>query len=59
MQGALAWIWARSPVAIPIPGFRTVAQIEENAGAMAGGPLDPAPWPPSTRRWDGSQNVMV
>ena len=30
-QGALAWIWARTPVAIPIPGFRTVAQIEENA----------------------------
>src|ERR687888_1675362 len=40
-QGALAWIWARSPVAIPIPGFRTVAQIEENAGALAAGPLDP------------------
>jgi aryl-alcohol dehydrogenase-like predicted oxidoreductase len=38
-QGALAWIWARSPVAIPIPGFRTAAQIEENAGAMAAGPL--------------------
>ncbi len=40
VQGALAWIWARSPAAIPIPGFRTVAQIEENAGAMAAGPLD-------------------
>jgi aryl-alcohol dehydrogenase-like predicted oxidoreductase len=40
-QGALAWIWARSPVAIPIPGFRTAAQIEENAGALAAGPLDP------------------
>ena len=39
VQGALAWIWARSPVAIPIPGFRTAAQIEENAGAMAAGPL--------------------
>jgi aryl-alcohol dehydrogenase-like predicted oxidoreductase len=39
-QGALAWIWARSPVAIPIPGFRTAAQIEENAGALAAGPLD-------------------
>jgi aryl-alcohol dehydrogenase-like predicted oxidoreductase len=39
-QGALAWIWARSPVAIPIPGFRTVAQIEENAGALTAGPLD-------------------
>ena len=40
-QGALAWIWARTPVAIPIPGFRTVAQIEENAGAPAAGPLAP------------------
>jgi aryl-alcohol dehydrogenase-like predicted oxidoreductase len=39
VQGALAWIWARSPAAIPIPGFRTAAQVEENAGAMAFGPL--------------------
>lgn len=23
-QGALAWLWARSPVMIPIPGFKTV-----------------------------------
>jgi aryl-alcohol dehydrogenase-like predicted oxidoreductase len=38
-QGALAWIWARSPLAIPIPGFRTVAQVEENAGALRHGPL--------------------
>jgi aryl-alcohol dehydrogenase-like predicted oxidoreductase len=41
VQGALGWIWARSQVAIPIPGFRTAAQIEENAGAAAAGPLDP------------------
>ena len=40
VHGALAWIWARSPAAIPIPGFRTVAQIEENAGAATAGPLD-------------------
>ena len=40
-QGALGWIWARSPVAIPIPGFRTVAQVEENVGALARGPLAP------------------
>lgn len=40
-QGALAWIWARSPVAIPIPGFRSAAQVEDNAGALATGPLDP------------------
>ncbi|MGA4900016.1 aldo/keto reductase [Streptomyces griseoincarnatus] len=38
-QGALAWIWARSPRTVPIPGFRTVAQVEENAGALAFGPL--------------------
>ncbi|MGW0707971.1 aldo/keto reductase [Streptomyces sp. NPDC002643] len=38
-QGALAWIWARSPRTVPIPGFRTVAQAEENAGALAKGPL--------------------
>jgi len=38
-QGALAWIWARSPNTIPIPGFKAVAQVEENAGAMRYGPL--------------------
>ena len=38
-QGALAWLWARSPQTLPIPGFRTVAQVEENAGAMQFGPL--------------------
>ncbi len=38
-QGALAWIWARSPRTVPIPGFRTVAQAEENAGALERGPL--------------------
>jgi aryl-alcohol dehydrogenase-like predicted oxidoreductase len=38
-QGALAWNWARSPQTIPIPGFRTVKQVEENAGAMEFGPL--------------------
>jgi len=40
-QGALAWIWARSDRTIPIPGFKTVAQAEDNAGAMAFGPLKP------------------
>ena len=39
VQGALAWIWARSEKTIPIPGFKTVAQVEENAKAMAFGPL--------------------
>ena len=38
-QGALGWIWARSDRAIPVPGCRTVAQAEENVGALAHGPL--------------------
>jgi aryl-alcohol dehydrogenase-like predicted oxidoreductase len=41
-QGALAWLWGRSPKTIPIPGFRTVAQVQENAGALEFGPLEPA-----------------
>ncbi len=41
-QGALAWNWGRSPLTIPIPGFRTVKQVKENAGAMQFGPLTPA-----------------
>ena len=39
-QGALAWLWAKSGVNIPIPGFKTVAQVEENARAMTFGPLN-------------------
>jgi aryl-alcohol dehydrogenase-like predicted oxidoreductase len=38
-QGALACLWARSPQTIPIPGFRTVPQVEENCAAMQFGPL--------------------
>ena len=38
-QGALAWIWARSEQTLPIPGFRTVAQVEENCAALQFGPL--------------------
>jgi len=38
-QGALAWIWGRSERTIPIPGFKNVRQAEENARAMAFGPL--------------------
>ncbi|MEU8300115.1 aldo/keto reductase [Micromonospora sp. NPDC048909] len=40
-QGALGWIWARSGRTIPIPGCRTVAQVEENAAALDRGPLAP------------------
>ena len=39
-QGALAWLWAKSGANIPIPGFRTTAQVEENARAMLFGPLN-------------------
>jgi aryl-alcohol dehydrogenase-like predicted oxidoreductase len=38
-QGAISYIWAKSPGAIPIPGFKTIAQMVENAGAMTFGPL--------------------
>jgi aryl-alcohol dehydrogenase-like predicted oxidoreductase len=38
-QGALAWIWGHSGRTIPIPGFKTVAQVEENSGALAFGPM--------------------
>jgi aryl-alcohol dehydrogenase-like predicted oxidoreductase len=39
-QGALAWIWAKSEKTIPIPGFKTVEQVRENAGALQYGPLN-------------------
>ncbi len=39
-QGALAWIWARHPRAIPIPGFKTRCQVEENVAAAEFGPLE-------------------
>lgn len=39
VQGALAWLWARSPQIIPIPGFKSVQQVEENARALQFGPL--------------------
>lgn len=39
-QGALGWLWARSGQTIPIPGFKTVKQVEENAAAMEFGPLN-------------------
>jgi aryl-alcohol dehydrogenase-like predicted oxidoreductase len=39
-QGALAWIWGKSKVTLPIPGFRTVAQVEENCKALDFGPLN-------------------
>jgi aryl-alcohol dehydrogenase-like predicted oxidoreductase len=39
LQGALAWLWARSEVTVPIPGFRDEAQVMEIVGALEHGPL--------------------
>jgi aryl-alcohol dehydrogenase-like predicted oxidoreductase len=33
-QIALSWIWTRSDRTIPIPGFKTLAQVKENIQAM-------------------------
>ncbi len=38
-QAALGWLWARSPRIIPIPGFKTQRQIEENVAALDLGSL--------------------
>ncbi len=39
VQGALAWLWAKAPNNIPIPGARTVEQVEGLAAALVLGPL--------------------
>ncbi|GHO80026.1 aldo/keto reductase [Ktedonobacter sp. SOSP1-85] len=41
-QGALGWLWARSGHTIPIPGFKTVKQVDENATAIQFGALNEA-----------------
>jgi aryl-alcohol dehydrogenase-like predicted oxidoreductase len=38
-QGALAYIWALDERMVPIPGFKSVQQVRENAGALEHGPL--------------------
>jgi aryl-alcohol dehydrogenase-like predicted oxidoreductase len=38
-QIALAWIWTRSDRTMPIPGFKTIAQVKENIWAMEFGLL--------------------
>jgi aryl-alcohol dehydrogenase-like predicted oxidoreductase len=38
-QGALAWVLAHDERTIPLPGFRNTAQVEDNVGALPGGPL--------------------
>ncbi|MDA4845381.1 aldo/keto reductase [Hoeflea poritis] len=39
VQGALAWIWAQSDRAVPIPGIRNEEQARENLTAIEFGPL--------------------
>jgi aryl-alcohol dehydrogenase-like predicted oxidoreductase len=48
---ALAWLLARTPVMLPIPGTGSVAHLEENVAA-AGLRLEPAE---VTARWEGGQ----
>jgi aryl-alcohol dehydrogenase-like predicted oxidoreductase len=38
-QAALGWLWASSSRVIPIPGFKSIQQVEDNAGALNLGPL--------------------
>jgi aryl-alcohol dehydrogenase-like predicted oxidoreductase len=40
VQGALAYVWARSERAVALPGVRTAAQVRELVGALDHGPLD-------------------
>jgi aryl-alcohol dehydrogenase-like predicted oxidoreductase len=41
-QGALAYIWALDERLVPIPGFKSVKQVQENAEALELGPLTEA-----------------
>ena len=40
-EGAIAWVLARSDCLIPIPGFKTVQQVRDNAGVLNRGALTP------------------
>ncbi|MEN0072231.1 MAG: aldo/keto reductase [Propionicimonas sp.] len=40
VQGALCWVLARGDLTVPIPGFKSRRQAEENARALEFGPLD-------------------
>ncbi|GAB5509575.1 MAG: hypothetical protein Rhims3KO_09760 [Hyphomicrobiales bacterium] len=41
-QGALGWLWAKSPATVPIPGARTPEQALHNASALEFGALPEA-----------------
>ncbi|MEM8501510.1 MAG: aldo/keto reductase, partial [Pseudomonadota bacterium] len=40
-QAALAWLLTYSDTIIPIPGFKTLAQIQDSAGVLTKGLLTP------------------
>ncbi|HEX6684057.1 MAG TPA: aldo/keto reductase [Candidatus Limnocylindrales bacterium] len=58
-QGALAWVLARGDRTIPIPGFKSLAQAEENAGTIERGPLTPAQLAEIDRLLDREQQADV
>jgi aryl-alcohol dehydrogenase-like predicted oxidoreductase len=39
VQGALAWLWARSDRTLPIPGFKNAEQVTDICGTLRKGPL--------------------
>ncbi len=39
IHGSLGWLWAIDPLTVPIPGFRSVNQVEETIKALEFGPL--------------------
>lgn len=41
-QGALGWVLAQGAHLLPIPGFKTEAQVRDNLGALEKGPLPAA-----------------
>ncbi|WP_308443018.1 aldo/keto reductase [Xylanibacillus composti] len=41
VQGALAWIWGKHDCTLPIPGMKSVKQVDEAAEAISAGPLTP------------------
>ncbi|MCP4417704.1 MAG: aldo/keto reductase, partial [Chloroflexi bacterium] len=41
-QGAICYIWGLDERMLPIPGFKSVKQVEDNAGAMSFGPMSAA-----------------
>ena len=41
VQGLIGWLWARSSITIPIPGFSSKKQLKELLESIKYGPLNP------------------